>query len=206
MIEAEGARVEVSDAELYRVCFAVISGVVMTFLDTTIVNVALDTIHHSLNASLGSIQWVATAYLLGLGSAIPVSGWLTERFGAQRVWIVALVAFGSVSALCGAASSIDQLIALRAIQGLAGGVILPVGMTILAQTTGPRGFARATTFMGIPVLFGPVLGPLIGGLILSETSWRWIFFINPPVTLLAVALAWRYLGSGSRGLCSGCQR
>jgi EmrB/QacA subfamily drug resistance transporter len=196
---AQGATVEISDRELYKVCFAVILGVVMTFLDTTIVNVALNTIHHSLHASLGSIQWVATAYLLGLGSAIPVSGWLTERFGGRRVWIAALATFGAVSALCGCATSTAELIAFRGVQGLAGGVILPVGMTILAQTTGPRGFARATAFMGIPVLIGPVLGPALGGLIVSQASWRWIFFINAPVTLLALAMAWRYLGSAGAG-------
>lgn len=196
---APGATVEIGDRELYKVCFAVIVGVVMTFLDTTIVNVALDTIHRSLHASLGSIQWVATAYLLGLGSAIPVSGWLTERFGGRRVWVTALVAFGAVSALCGCASSTGELIAFRGAQGLAGGVILPVGMTILAQTTGPRGFARATAFMGIPVLVGPVLGPALGGLIVSQASWRWIFFLNAPVTLVAVTLAWLYLGSAAPG-------
>ncbi|HVW17133.1 MAG TPA: MDR family MFS transporter [Solirubrobacteraceae bacterium] len=194
-----GARREVSDRELYKVCAAVILGVMMTFLDTTIVNVALDTIQRSMHASLGSVQWVATAYLLGLGSAIPVSGWLTERFGSRRIWIASLLAFGATSALCGAATSTTQLVVLRALQGVAGGVILPVGMTILAQTTGPRGFARATVFMGIPVLVGPVLGPALGGLIVGGASWRWIFFINAPVTCAAVALAWMHLGSAALG-------
>jgi EmrB/QacA subfamily drug resistance transporter len=186
----EGGR---SDREVRLIAIAAIVGMLMPFLDTSIVNVGLQTLSRELHAPLGTIQWVTTAYLLALAAVIPVSGWASERFGTRRVWVVSLIAFGGGSILCGLAWSSGSLIAFRALQGLGGGIILSVGMSIMAQAAGPGRFGRVTSLMAIPVLCGPVLGPLAGGAILTVASWRWMFFVNAPVLVIALTLAWKLL-------------
>ena len=128
--------------EVWIVAAVVVVGVIMSILDTTIVNVALETLARELNASLTTIQWVATGYLLALAIVIPLSGWFSERFGSKRVWMVAVATFGVGSALCGLAWSAGSLIAFRIVQGFGGGMIMPVGMALLAQTAGPKRVGR----------------------------------------------------------------
>jgi MFS family permease len=111
-------------------------GLIMASLDTTIVNVALDTLSSDLHAPLGTIQWVSTAYLLSLAAVIPLSGWVTERFGSKRTWIASIVLFAVGSALCALATSAGELIAFRVLQGLGGGMLMPVGFTLIAQSAG----------------------------------------------------------------------
>jgi len=183
--------------ETWIVGGVVIVGVVMSILDTTIVNVALDALSRELHAPLSTIQWVSTGYLLALAVVIPLSGWLSERFGAKRVWLVSVGLFGTGSALCGLAASAEMLIAFRVLQGLGGGMIMPVGMSLLAQTAGPRRVGRVMAVVGVPMLLGPVLGPVIGGLILDSVSWRWIFYVNVPVAVAALCLGARRLHAGS---------
>src|SRR4051794_17708802 len=165
----------------------------MSILDVTIVNVAIPTLGRELHTSIATIQWVLTGYLLAFASVIPLTGWATERFGARRVWLASLVLFLAGSALSGAAWSIGSLIAFRALQGLGGGMILPVGQTILAQAAGPERMGRVMSVIGVPMLLGPILGPVIGGAIVDQASWRWIFFVNLPVGIAAVVLAQRLL-------------
>jgi EmrB/QacA subfamily drug resistance transporter len=181
--------------EVWIVAGVTLVGVVMSILDTTIVNVALETLSRELNASLDTIQWVVTGYLLSLGAVIPLTGWLSERFGAKQVWMTAVTGFTLTSALCGLAWSAESLIAFRVLQGLSGGMIMPVGMALMAQTAGPKRIGRVMAVMGVPTLMGPILGPVIGGLIVDNASWRWIFFVNVPIGMLAVTLAWRLLDS-----------
>jgi EmrB/QacA subfamily drug resistance transporter len=168
-------------------------GLIMAVLDTTIVNVALDTLSSDLHAPLGTIQWVSTAYLLSLAAVIPLSGWMTERFGSKRTWIASIVLFAVGSALCALATSAGELIAFRVLQGLGGGMLMPVGFTLIAQSAGPRHVGRALGLVGVPILLGPIFGPIIGGLIVDNAAWQWIFVVNIPVAVVAVVLAARVL-------------
>src|SRR3954462_7875516 len=120
--------------EVWLVASVVIVGVIMSILDTTIVNVALETLSRELHAPLSTIQWVSTGYLLSLALVIPLTGWLSERYGAKRIWMVSVALFGIGSALCGAAWNAESLIFFRVLQGLGGGMIMPVGMSVMAQT------------------------------------------------------------------------
>jgi EmrB/QacA subfamily drug resistance transporter len=168
-------------------------GLIMAVLDTTIVNVALDKLSSDLHASLGTIQWVSTGYLLSLAVVIPLSGWVTERFGSKRTWIASIALFAVGSALCSTATSAGELIAFRVLQGLGGGMLLPVGFTLVAQTAGPRQVGRALAVVGVPILLGPIFGPIIGGLIVDGSAWQWIFLVNVPIAVVAIVVAARKL-------------
>jgi len=190
------------DPMVWRVAIVVIIGAVMSILDTTIVNVALDTLQHDLHAPLSTIQWVSTGYLLALATVIPLTGWAATRYGARRVWMLAVGAFTVTSGLAGLAWSADSLIAVRVLQGLAGGMIMPVGMMTLAQTAGPKHMGKVMSVVGVPMLLAPVFGPVIGGLILTNFSWRWIFWVNLPVGAIGLVLASRLLPRHVRGEAS----
>jgi EmrB/QacA subfamily drug resistance transporter len=181
------------DREILVLGGVVVLGTIMSILDVTIVNVAVPTLGSDFHTSISTIQWVLTGYMLAFASVIPLTGWATERFGAKRVWLASLLLFMLGSALSGAAWSISSLIAFRALQGLGGGMILPVGQTILAQAAGPQRMGRVMSVIGVPMLLGPIFGPVIGGAIVDQVSWRWIFFINLPLGVLAVLAAQRLL-------------
>jgi EmrB/QacA subfamily drug resistance transporter len=168
-------------------------GAIMTVLDLTIVNVAVPTIGRELGTSISSIQWVMTGYMLAFASVIPLAGWASERFGAKRVWTCSLLLFMLGSVLAGAAWSMGSLIAFRVLQGTGAGMILPVGQTILAQAAGPQRMGRMMSLVGVPMLLGPILGNVVGGAIVDQISWRWIFYINLPVGLAAVFAAQQLL-------------
>jgi EmrB/QacA subfamily drug resistance transporter len=171
----------------------VIVGVIMSILDTTIVVVALETLSRELDAPLDTIQWVSTGYLLALAIVIPLTGWMSERFGAKRIYMVSVALFGIGSALCGLAWSAESLIFFRVLQGFGGGMIMPVGMSLMAQTAGPHRVGRVMSVVGVPMLLGPIFGPVIGGLIVENISWRWIFYVNLPIVVVALVLAQRLL-------------
>jgi EmrB/QacA subfamily drug resistance transporter len=181
------------DRELLVLGGVVVIGMLLAVLDATIVNVAIPTLGHELEASISTIQWVMTGYLLAFASVIPLSGWASERFGAKRVWIASLLLFLTGSALAGAAWSSESLIGFRIVQGVGAGLVMPVGQTILARAAGPERIGRVMSVIGVPMLLGPIFGPVIGGAIVEEVSWRWIFFVNVPIGLAAVLLAWRLL-------------
>ena len=181
------------DREILLLGAVVVVGTIMAILDATIVNVAVPTLGRDFGTSISTIQWVMTGYLLAFASVIPVTGWLSARFGAKQVWIAALVGFMAGSALAGAAWSIDALIVFRLLQGAAAGLLMPVGQTILAQAAGPQRMGRVMSVVGVPMLLAPVFGPVIGGAIVDGVSWRWIFLVNLPVGFLAVLLAWQLL-------------
>jgi EmrB/QacA subfamily drug resistance transporter len=182
--------------EIRNVAIVVIAGAIMSILDTTIVNVALESLSRDLDAPLSTIQWVATGYLLSLATVIPLTGWAAENFGPRRVWMTVVTAFVVTSALCGLAWSAESLIAFRVLQGFAGGMIMPIGMITMAQTAGPKRVGRVMSVIGVPMLLAPVLGPVLGGLIVTNVSWRWIFLVNLPIGLIGLALAARLMPAG----------
>ena len=176
----------------------VVIGTIMAILDATIVNVAIPTLGRELGTSIATIQWVMTGYLLAFAAVIPLAGWTSGRFGPKRVWLASLLAFMAGSALAGSAWSVESLIGFRVLQGLGGGMIMPIGQAILAQAAGPQRIGRVMSVVGVPMLLGPIFGPVLGGSIVDAASWRWIFFANLPVGLAALLVAWRFLPAGSR--------
>jgi EmrB/QacA subfamily drug resistance transporter len=171
----------------------VILGAIMSVLDTTIVNIALDDLSKDLHSSLDSIQWVITGYLLALAAVIPITGWAARRFGARRLYLISLVLFTIGSALCGLAWSSGSLVAFRVLQGVGGGMLLPIGQIVLVKAAGPRNLPRVMSAIGVPIILAPVFGPTLGGLLLEHAGWQWIFLVNVPVGILAVAVALRML-------------
>jgi len=178
----------------------VILGMMMSILDTTIVNVALRTLGHDLHSPLAQVQWVITGYLLSLAAVIPVTGWAARRFGAKQVYMTSLVLFTAGSALCGLSDSTTSLVLFRILQGVGGGMIMPVAMMIMAQVAGPRRMGRVMGFVTMPVMIAPILGPVVGGLILENLHWSWIFFVNVPIGAIAFVLGWRMLPRTDSGV------
>ncbi len=190
MAEAIRSKIE---PHVWRIAIVVILGAIMSVLDTTIVNVALDTLAHDLNVSLDTIQWVASAYLLSLAAVIPITGWAGRRFGARRVFLTALVIFTAGSALCGLATSATSLIFFRVLQGIGGGMLMPTGQMTLVKAAGPQNLPRVMSVIGVPIILAPVFGPTIGGLLLEHVSWESIFLVNVPVGIFAFFMARRLL-------------
>src|SRR5215469_1055681 len=180
-----------------------LTGAVMTILDQTVVNVALATLQKEFNATLSDIQWVVTAYSLSLAAVIPLSGWLSDRYGAKRVFIVSQILFTVGSALCGLAWSHTALIGFRVLQGLGGGLIMPVSMAMLMRISRPDQRGRLMAVMGVPMLLGPALGPTLGGWLIQNYTWRLIFYINVPIgiigSILSILLLREIKGGGASG-------
>jgi EmrB/QacA subfamily drug resistance transporter len=181
------------DRPLLVLSSVVVAGAIMSILDTTIVNVAIPTLANDFHTGLSSIQWIVTGYMLALATVIPLTGWASERFGTKRLWMLSVVLFVGASALAGLSWSIGSLIVFRVLQGLGGGMIMPVGTTILAKAAGPQRMGRMMSVIGVPMLLGPVIGPILGGWLVQDVSWRWIFFVNLPIGIFALILAHRVL-------------
>jgi len=181
------------DPGLRKLIWILVLGALAPALDTTIVNVALPTLGQSLHSSVATSQWTITGYLLAMGMAMPVTRWVSERFGAKRVWLFALILFLAGSALGGAAWDMPSLIVFRVVQGFAAGLIMPILTTMLVQAAGPRRLGAAMTIAMMPVIVVPVFGPVVGGLIVNNLGWRWIFYVNVPICLVAAWLAYRKL-------------
>ncbi|MBE2315123.1 DHA2 family efflux MFS transporter permease subunit [Solirubrobacter sp. CPCC 204708] len=174
-----------------RIAIAVVLGAIMSILSTTIVNVALETLSEQLHAPLDNVQWVVTGYMLALAAVIPASGWAAARFGARRLYIASLLLFTLGSLLCGLAWNLETLVGARVLQGLAGGLLLPIGQIALVKAAGPRNMARVMSAIGVPMILAPIFGPTLGGLLVEHVSWQSIFFINIPVGIGAAIAAFR---------------
>src|SRR5580765_5148477 len=165
----------------------------MESLDTTILNTAVPSIAAALHIAPLSMKVALTSYTLSLAVFIPVSGWMADRYGTRRVFATAIGIFSLGPFLCGVASSIHMLVAARILQGCGGAMMVPVGRLTLVRTFARSELIRATTFVAIPGLIGPMLGPFVGGLIVGYFNWRVIFFINIPIGLLGLFLVYKNL-------------
>ncbi|ETK33397.1 MDR family MFS transporter [Microbispora sp. ATCC PTA-5024] len=186
------------DPAFVRLALVMLTGVLAVVFDTTIVNIALDTLGRQLGVPVSTVQWVTTGYLLALGMAVPLTSWLTGRFGGKRVWMHALALFLAGSVGASLAPGAPALIAFRVVQGAGGGLMLPVMQTLLFRAAGGRSLGRATAVVALPALLGPILGPVAGGLIVEHLDWRWIFWVNVPFCVAGLVLAWRFMPSGDR--------
>ena len=175
------------------VSVVVVLGAIMSILDTTIVNVAIDSLSRDFHTDLATIQWVSTGYMLALATVIPLTGWAADRFGTKRLYLTSLVLFVGGSILCGVAWSAGSLIGFRVLQGLGGGMIMPVVMTIMTKKAGPHRMGRVMGVLGVPMLIAPIAGPILGGWLVDDVSWRWIFFINVPIGIVAFLAAYAVL-------------
>ncbi|MGH3510383.1 MAG: DHA2 family efflux MFS transporter permease subunit [Nocardioidaceae bacterium] len=183
------------DGAVLKVAGVVVLGAVMSILDITVVNVALPVFQtvfgtkaHPLAYS--TVAWTVTGYTLALATVIPLSGWAADRFGTKRLYMVAIALFTLGSALCATAVSMNELIFFRVLQGLGGGMLMPLGMTIMTRAAGPARMGRLMAILGVPMLLGPILGPILGGWLIEKASWHWIFLINVPIGVIALVYAW----------------
>ena len=173
----------------YRVMVVYIVGLFMTIIDGTIVNVALPTLAREFDVSSTDIEWVAVAYLLALAAMIPAAGWLGDRFGTKRMFFIALVVFVVASGLCGAAPNLELLILFRVLQGLGAGLITPIGSAMLFRAFPLAQRSTATVGVLSVAVVAPAIGPVLGGVLVDNTSWRWIFFVNLPIGAVGLVLA-----------------
>jgi EmrB/QacA subfamily drug resistance transporter len=181
------------DPAVLKTALILITGGMAVIFDTTIVSVALHTLATQLHASVSTIQWVTTGYLLALGIAVPLSTWGQRRFGGKRLWMASLVVFLVGSIGSSLAWNVGSLIAWRVVQGAGGGIMLPLLTTLIMQAAGGKALGRTVTVVAMPALLGPILGPLIGGAILTHLSWRFMFWVNVPFCVAGLVLAARFL-------------
>jgi len=190
------------DAAVLKVAGVVVLGAIMSILDITVVNVALPTFqrvfgHGGEELAYSHVAWTVTGYTLALATVIPLTGWAADRFGTKRLYITAILLFTAGSGLCATASSINALIGFRVLQGLGGGMLMPLGMTILTHAAGPHRMGRLMAILGVPMLLGPIMGPILGGWLIQVASWHWIFLINVPLGVIAAVYAWVVLEKDS---------
>ncbi|GAA4806905.1 DHA2 family efflux MFS transporter permease subunit [Tomitella cavernea] len=183
------------DARLLKVAGVVVLGAIMATLDMTIVNVAIPTFQDAFNASYANVAWAVTAYTLSLATVIPLTGWAADRYGTKRLYLTALALFVVGSVACSTAWSLEALIGFRVLQGLGGGMLMPLSMTILTRAAGPHRIGRMMALLGVPMLLGPICGPILGGWLIDSVSWHWIFLVNVPVGALAILAAFVVLPS-----------
>ena len=162
-----------------------VTAMFMSIMDSTIVNVALPSIARQLNVPSSAIDAVVVAYLVSLAVVMPASGWLGDRFGTKRILLLALTLFTISSALCGLAQSYEMLILFRVLQGAAGGALTPVGTAMLYRTFPPSQRVQVSRILMFATILAPALGPILGGLLVTKLSWRWVFYVNVPVGIVA---------------------
>jgi EmrB/QacA subfamily drug resistance transporter len=175
------------------VAIVFVAAMFMSLLDTTIVTVALPTLAADFSVGTADIEWVVVGYLLSLAVFMPASGWISGRLGAKRTFLAALAVFTGASMLCGVAGSLELLVAFRVLQGVGGGLLVPVGMSMLFRTFPPADRARASRVLLLPTAIAPATGPVLGGVLVDQLTWHWIFLVNVPIGIAAFAFGWAFL-------------
>ena len=178
------------DKNVLLVAGVVVLGAIMSILDVTVVGVAQNTFQQEFNTDAAGAAWTATGYTLALAAVIPLASWAASRFGTKKVYLTSLVLFTLGSILCAFAPNIGMLVAFRVVQGLGGGLLLPIGMMMLTKAAGPERVGSVMAVLGIPMLLGPISGPILGGVLIEQLSWHWIFLINVPIGIVAFVYAW----------------
>ncbi len=182
------------DRAVLKIAGVVVLGMIMSILDITVVNVALPTFQKDFGVKdYSTVAWAVTGYTLALATVIPLTGWGADRFGTKRLYMGAITLFTLGSVLCATATDVNMLIGFRVLQGLGGGMLMPLGMTILTRAAGPKRMGRLMAILGVPMLLGPILGPIIGGALIDNASWHWIFLINVPLGIAALLFSQRIL-------------
>ncbi|HUH69090.1 MAG TPA: DHA2 family efflux MFS transporter permease subunit [Mycobacterium sp.] len=177
------------DAGLFRIAGVCILASVMAILDATVVSVAQRTFIAQFGSTQAVVAWTMTGYTLALATVIPTTGWAADRFGTKRLFMGSALAFTLGSLLCAIAPNILLLVIFRVLQGVGGGMLLPLGFMILTREAGPRRLGRLMAVLGIPMLLGPIGGPILGGWLIGAYGWKWIFLVNLPIGLAAFVLA-----------------
>jgi EmrB/QacA subfamily drug resistance transporter len=172
-----------------------VAAMFMSIMDATIVNVALPTIGRDFSVSPTDVSSISIAFLVSLAVFIPASGWLGDRFGGKRVLLAAIIVFTAASALCGLATSLGELVVFRVLQGVGGGMLAPVGMAMLFRVFPPEERIRASAILTVPTTLAPALGPVLGGLLVTDLSWRWVFYVNVPIGAAALLFGLLFLRS-----------
>jgi DHA2 family multidrug resistance protein len=175
------------------VTLAVMLGTLLQVLDTTIVNVALPNMQGSLSASQDQISWVLTSYIVGAAIMTPPTGWLSGRFGRKHVYLVSMLGFLAASFLCGTATSLMEIVLLRVVQGLFGAAMVPISQAILLDSYPREKHGMAMAIFGMGIMLGPILGPVLGAYLTEYYTWRWVFFINIPVGIMAILMTLAYV-------------
>ncbi|GEO24289.1 MFS transporter [Alicyclobacillus acidoterrestris] len=174
--------------EVLAAAWAIALGAIAPMLDSTMVNIAIDKLTRDFNTTLDTIQWSITGYILALAMAVPVSGWIVNKYNGKRVFVGAVFSFGVISFFVGISWGVTAFIFFRLLQGFSAGMITSLMSTLLVKTAGPENVGKVMAIVSTPMIFGPILGPVIGGVIVQGASWRWIFFINVFIVLIAAPL------------------
>ncbi|GJM73429.1 hypothetical protein HMSSN036_56450 [Paenibacillus macerans] len=187
---------------------AVIVGMIMVILDSTVVNVAVPRLVDYFATDLKTVQWTITGYTLALSAVIPLAGWMTDKFGEKRIFLITIALFTIGSVLCALAETPAQLIVFRIIQGLGGGMVSPIGFAMVFKLAPPDKRGAVMGALGVPMLLAPALGPVLSGWMVENLSWHWIFLINLPIGIIALLVGLRFCrnpkGGKHRGwICSG---
>ncbi|MFD0672737.1 DHA2 family efflux MFS transporter permease subunit [Cohnella sp. GCM10027633] len=172
---------------------AIVVGMIMVILDSTIMNIAMPALMGDFGSNINTMQWSITAYTLALSAVIPLAGWLTDRFGAKQIFLITIFLFAAGSVLCSFAATPEQLIIYRIIQAIGGGMVQPIGMAIIFKLAPPNKQGAVMGMLGIPMMLGPALGPVLGGYLLEYATWHWIFLINLPIGIIAIMVGLKYL-------------
>ncbi len=179
------------DPLVFRVAIAMVFGALAPLLDSTMTNVAIGTIAVGMKTTLSAVQWVTTGYLLAMGLSVPITVWAVKRFGGKRIYLPSLVIFLVGSILSSLSWNIGSLIVFRFLQGIGAGIIMPTLMTEMVEISDNRHIGQIMATISVPSLFAPIVGPVLGGIIVNGLGWRWIFYVNIPVTVIAFILAAR---------------
>jgi EmrB/QacA subfamily drug resistance transporter len=196
--KVEAAEASVTLKQLIGPLLAVIVGMIMVILDSTVVNVALPRLVEDFQSTVSTLQWAVTGYTLALSAVIPLAGWMTDRFGAKRIFLITIAMFTLGSVLCSMAQSPEQLILFRVIQGLGGGMVAPIGMAMIFKLAPPGKMGSIMGMLGVPMLLAPAFGPILAGYLIEYVSWHWIFLINLPIGIIAILVGIRFLPNVER--------